>query len=197
MTKITLPYDLANKTPADAIPPETNFNRIEQHINQELIERDGSVAMRAQLRLVGDPVGVLDAAPKQYVDSASRIIAFEERTSLFSPGAPSGVIFTLAIPVIGAGHRCRITFHCSAGGFVGATADNSMSCVFQVTSPPDLIDTTLWPAQRGCTNSVIVVSERLSGKTLTFTPVGGPGNVSVVASPDSPAQGYVEDLGVF
>jgi microcystin-dependent protein len=66
--KIDLQYDLANMTPADANPVEANFNRIEQYTNQELIERDGSVAMRAQLRLFGDPVNALDAAPKQYVD---------------------------------------------------------------------------------------------------------------------------------
>jgi microcystin-dependent protein len=33
-----------------------------------LIERDGTVGMNAQLRLVGDPINPLDAAPKQYVD---------------------------------------------------------------------------------------------------------------------------------
>jgi microcystin-dependent protein len=68
MTKVDLQYDLINYTPANAAPPESNFNRLEQHINQELIERDGTVAMRAQLRLVGDPVADLDATPKQYVD---------------------------------------------------------------------------------------------------------------------------------
>jgi microcystin-dependent protein len=68
LSKLDLQYDLVNYTPANAAPPEANFNRIEQHTNQELIERDGTVAMRAQLRLVGDPVNDLDAAPKQYVD---------------------------------------------------------------------------------------------------------------------------------
>lgn len=68
MTKLDLQYDLINYTPASAAPPEANFNRIELHTNQELIERDGTVAMRAQLRLVGDPINDLDAAPKQYVD---------------------------------------------------------------------------------------------------------------------------------
>jgi microcystin-dependent protein len=68
MAKIDLQYDLVNYTPASASPVEANFNRIEQHINQEVIERGGTVAMTAQLRLVGDPVNDLDAAPKQYVD---------------------------------------------------------------------------------------------------------------------------------
>jgi len=69
MAKITFPYNLVNDTPADANPVESNFNRIEQYINQELIERDGSVSMRQALRLAGDPVSALDAAPKQYVDA--------------------------------------------------------------------------------------------------------------------------------
>jgi len=69
VSKIDLQYDLVNLTPASASPPQANFNRIEQHINQELIERGGTVAMEAQLKLVGDPVQQLDAAPKQYVDA--------------------------------------------------------------------------------------------------------------------------------
>lgn len=68
MTKLSLNYDMANLQPADANPVEANFNTIVHFINQELIERDGSVAMRQQLRLAGDPVSPLDATPKQYVD---------------------------------------------------------------------------------------------------------------------------------
>lgn len=68
MTKIDLTYKLDNYTPANANPVDENFDSVEQHINQELIERDGTVQMRAQLMLVGDPVNALDAAPKQYVD---------------------------------------------------------------------------------------------------------------------------------
>ena len=68
MAKIDLQYDLVNYTPASASPVEANFNRVEQHINQEVIERGGTVAMTAQLKLVGDPIQDLDAAPKQYVD---------------------------------------------------------------------------------------------------------------------------------
>lgn len=70
MAKIDLQYDLINYTPASASPVEANFNRIEQHINQEVIERGGTVAMTAQLKLVGDPVAALDAATKQYVDQS-------------------------------------------------------------------------------------------------------------------------------
>lgn len=69
MSKISLPYQIANDTPADAGPVQSNYSRIEQHINTELIERGGTVAMTGQLRLVGNPVNSLDAAPKQYVDT--------------------------------------------------------------------------------------------------------------------------------
>jgi len=68
VSKLTYQYDILNLTPANAQPVEANFTRIEDHVNQELIERDGSVAIRAQLKLVGDPIVALDAAPKQYVD---------------------------------------------------------------------------------------------------------------------------------
>ena len=68
MSKLQFQYDLQNLTPANAQPVEANFTKVEQHINQEVVERDGTVAMRAQLKLVGDPVAALDAAPKQYVD---------------------------------------------------------------------------------------------------------------------------------
>lgn len=68
MAKLDLSYDIVNYTPATASPVDANFDAVEQFVNQELIERDGTVAMRAQLKLVGDPVNLLDAAPKQYVD---------------------------------------------------------------------------------------------------------------------------------
>jgi hypothetical protein len=73
MVKLDLQYDLVNGTPATASPPQANFSRTEQYVNQELINRDGSVAMSAQLRLSGDPLVALDAAPKQYVDAAMPI----------------------------------------------------------------------------------------------------------------------------
>jgi microcystin-dependent protein len=68
VSKLSYQYDLLNLTPANAQPVEANFTRIEQHVNQELIERDGSVGMRSPLKLPGDPIADLDAAPKQYVD---------------------------------------------------------------------------------------------------------------------------------
>jgi microcystin-dependent protein len=66
---LDLQYDIVDDTPAAAGPVQANFNRVEQYINQELIARDGHVAMTGQLRLSGPPVADLDAAPKNYVDA--------------------------------------------------------------------------------------------------------------------------------
>lgn len=68
MAKIALPYTIINGDPVDAGPVQSNYQTIENYTNQEVIERGGTVAMTAQLKLVGDPVAALDAAPKQYVD---------------------------------------------------------------------------------------------------------------------------------
>ena len=69
MAKIALPYTIINGDPVDAGPVQSNYQTIEAYSNQELIERGGTVAMTAQLKLVGNPVAALDAAPKQYVDT--------------------------------------------------------------------------------------------------------------------------------
>ena len=66
---LSLQYDLVNDTPASASPIEANYNLIEQYVNQDVITRDGATAMSAQLRLLGNPVNDLDAAPKGYVDA--------------------------------------------------------------------------------------------------------------------------------
>jgi len=69
MVKLTLPNEIINETPADATPVEQNYSYIQQHVNNEQINRDGSVAMTAQLHLVGDPLNPTDAASKGYVDA--------------------------------------------------------------------------------------------------------------------------------
>jgi microcystin-dependent protein len=87
MTKLSLAYNIANLTPADANPVEANYNRIEQHINQELIERDGSVAMQAELLLANDPTTPLGAATKQYVD---QVLPIGMITPFGGTGSPPG-----------------------------------------------------------------------------------------------------------
>ena len=69
MGSLDLQYDILNDAPATASPVETNFNRLEQFINTELISRDGTVAMTAPLRLYGDPTQNNDASTKSYVDA--------------------------------------------------------------------------------------------------------------------------------
>lgn len=66
---LTLPNDIVNQTPADATAVEQNYNLIEQYINNDLINRDGSVAMTAPLLLAGDPTQPNAAATKAYVDA--------------------------------------------------------------------------------------------------------------------------------
>lgn len=66
---LDIQYDILEDAPASASPVEANFNRIEQYVNQDVINRDGTVAMTGQLKLAGDPVEALDAIPKQFVDA--------------------------------------------------------------------------------------------------------------------------------
>lgn len=67
--QLDLQYDILNDTPANASPVEANFNRLEQHINAEVINRDGTVAMTAPLLLPGNPTNPFEAATKSYVDT--------------------------------------------------------------------------------------------------------------------------------
>jgi microcystin-dependent protein len=66
---LILPNEILNNTPADATPVEQNYALIEQYINNQMIHRDGSVAMGGQLHLVGDPTSPTDATSKGYVDA--------------------------------------------------------------------------------------------------------------------------------
>lgn len=66
---LIIPNEIINDTPADAVPVDTNYKKIQQYINTEVIVRNGSVAMQGQLTLVGDPVKDDDAARKAYVDA--------------------------------------------------------------------------------------------------------------------------------
>ncbi|HNB96291.1 MAG TPA: tail fiber protein, partial [Microthrixaceae bacterium] len=69
MTALSLPYNIANNTVADAVEVEQNFNALEDYVNNSTVRSDGVVAMTGQLQLVGDPVSDNDAARKAYVDN--------------------------------------------------------------------------------------------------------------------------------
>lgn len=66
---LILPNEIVNDTPADAIPVDTNYKTIEQYVNTNLVDRNGSVAMTGQLTLVGDPLSDNHAVRKAYVDA--------------------------------------------------------------------------------------------------------------------------------
>ena len=70
MTAMPTMRNIANNTPANAVDVDWNFETIETHVDNELVNRDGSVAMTAELLLAGNPSSALAAAPKQYVDAS-------------------------------------------------------------------------------------------------------------------------------
>ena len=68
MSSLNIPNELTNGSTADATEVQQNFDSIETHTNTEMINRDGSVAMTAQLLLSGAPTSDLGAATKAYAD---------------------------------------------------------------------------------------------------------------------------------
>lgn len=87
---ISLPYTIANGDDVDANPIQSDYQTIAQYINQEVITRDGAVSMAAQLKLVGNPLAPLDAAPKQYLDTVMPIGII---TMYGGVGAPPGGVW--------------------------------------------------------------------------------------------------------
>jgi len=70
MTTLPALTPIVNGTPNDATPVDTNFDNIATHISNELINRDGSLAMGGELTLSSStPSGALVAASKSYVDT--------------------------------------------------------------------------------------------------------------------------------
>lgn len=68
MTAMPPLRDILNDTEADAVDVDYNFGLIEAHIAQELINRDGSVAMTGPLT-TQPPTAPAHAATKAYVDN--------------------------------------------------------------------------------------------------------------------------------
>lgn len=69
MARLTAPNLFVDGTPASADEVNANFDAVVDHINDELVHADGSVAMTGALVLPGNPASNLQAAPKQYVDA--------------------------------------------------------------------------------------------------------------------------------
>ena len=68
MTSLNVPNNLTNGSTADATDVQQNFDAIETHVNTELLNRDGSIAMTGELLLPSNPTSNLAAATKSYVD---------------------------------------------------------------------------------------------------------------------------------
>lgn len=67
--RLTLPYNIVNDTPADAVQVDSNYDVIADFTNSQVINRDGTVSMDAPLLLKGDPTEKNHAANKGYVDT--------------------------------------------------------------------------------------------------------------------------------
>lgn len=68
MTSLNVPNSITNGTVADATDVQQNFDAIESHVNAEVINRDGSIAMTGELLLPSNPTSNLAASTKAYVD---------------------------------------------------------------------------------------------------------------------------------
>jgi len=84
---LSLPNDFVNGEIADAVPVEQNYNLIQDYVNNEVINRDGSVSMNAPLLLQGDPSQANHAANKDYVDS---VLPIGIMMPWPAPSAPAG-----------------------------------------------------------------------------------------------------------
>jgi hypothetical protein len=65
---MNIPNSITNGTVADATDVQQNFDHIESHVNTEVVNRDGSIAMTGELLLPSNPTSNLAAATKSYVD---------------------------------------------------------------------------------------------------------------------------------
>ena len=68
MTSLNVPNSITNGTVADATDVQQNFDAIESHVNTEVVNRDGSIAMTGELLLPSNPTSNLAASTKSYVD---------------------------------------------------------------------------------------------------------------------------------
>lgn len=68
MTSLNVPNAITNGTVADATDVQQNFDAIETHVNTEVVNRDGSIAMTGELLLPSNPTSNLAASTKSYVD---------------------------------------------------------------------------------------------------------------------------------
>lgn len=102
MTSLNVPNSITNGTVADATDVQQNFDAIESHVNAEVINRDGSIAMTGELLLPSNPTSNLAASTKSYVDGLdnamdTRVTALEgtDITVEFDTGSDLDGSFTI------------------------------------------------------------------------------------------------------
>jgi len=87
---------ISNGTAADATEVDGNFDTLATFVDNELVNRDGTVAMTAELTLSSStPSGGLVAASKGYVDGVSPTVntaQFVRATNVSAGGSSSGTI---------------------------------------------------------------------------------------------------------
>lgn len=168
MTTLPPIADIVNKTPANADPVELAFNLIEQHINTEIIERDGSVVMRTAIRLANsEPVSPLEAASKGYTDSRRPITNVVSDQSFYDgPGWGDPTAGSLGPTItLTTGSLIRITWGAMMRSFVdGRVSFMSYDISGATTDPPPHT-----PNQFVTTNSN-VASWRFSQNLVVVTP---------------------------
>lgn len=79
--------DIVNGTPVDAIDVDWNFKTLQDFVTQQLINRDGTVAMVSPLTTV-TPTAPMHAATKQYVDT--QVLPIGMITPYAGATAPAG-----------------------------------------------------------------------------------------------------------
>lgn len=82
---LILPNTIANGQDADGDKLQQNFATIEQYVNQNLIDADGSTAMTGPLLLAGPPTQPNHAASKAYVDALGLLGEVKMYTGLSEP----------------------------------------------------------------------------------------------------------------
>lgn len=88
----TIPNQIEFQSEITSAEHEQNYQAIQNDLNTEVIRRDGSVQMTAELQLAGSPSSPSAAATKSYVDA---FLPIEVALPCFAPTAPAGWAFAV------------------------------------------------------------------------------------------------------
>jgi hypothetical protein len=202
MTTLSIPNNIANEQALDATPVDQNFDAIATHVNAELVNRDGTIAMTGQLSLgAGDPVADGDAARKAYVDTFSKgEVGYAQVVANLSAVAATATSDLTGLSV---------TFTAVAGRRYKATAWVAVDPAVGISETADVVlsiregTTELSSNGRAITNvaaqtmDVLYVSNAsiAGSKTWKVSLQTSVGTVTPTASATRPAFILVEDIG--